>query len=59
MPASSSTDNFKTRVILQARREIEVGIGEEDDKGDREGKAGHPEPEGHCRIRDEGHGQMR
>lgn len=59
MPASWSIDDVKTRFVLRVRGEIEVGIGEEDDKGDREGKAGHPEPEGHCRIRDEGHGQMR
>lgn len=36
------------------RGEIEVGIGEEDDEGDREGKAGYPEAEGHCKVKDEG-----
>lgn len=41
------------------RREIEAGIGEDDDKGDREGKAGNPEPKGHWKARDEGYVQER
>lgn len=54
MPVSWSIDDVKTRFVLRVRGEIEVGIGEEDDEGDREGKAGYPEAEGHCKVKDEG-----
>lgn len=55
MPASWSIDDFKIRVVLRVRREIEVGIGEEDDEGDCEGQEGYPEAEGHRRVRNEGY----
>lgn len=50
MPASSYIADFETQVVLRVRGEIEVGIGEKDDEGDCEGKAGYLEARGHCKA---------
>lgn len=59
MPASWYIADFENRVVLRVRGEIEVGIGEKDDEGDCEGKAGYLEARGHCKARAEGYIQER